>query len=144
MGYKFNPFSGNLDVVNEGAAGPEGPQGDPGSQIYTGAGIPSIGLGIDGDFYLNNNNGDYYKKISGTWDFQGALTTPVEPISPVFTYNVDNTLDNITYSDGSTKDFTYTDGKLTELVYVIFGGSTHTKTFNYIGDLLTSIDEIIT
>lgn len=34
MPYKFNPISGNLDLVNEegipGPAGPEGPQGPPG------------------------------------------------------------------------------------------------------------------
>lgn len=38
-----------------------------GAAWYDGAGVPSDGLGADGDYYLNDTNGDVYKKASGTW-----------------------------------------------------------------------------
>jgi hypothetical protein len=38
----------------------------PGSKWYRGAGVPSNGLGVDGDFYLRNN-GDVYFKASSSW-----------------------------------------------------------------------------
>lgn len=56
--------------------GPKGMRGLPGSQIYTENGIPSNTLGNNGDFYLNNLNGNYYKKINNTWILEGNLTGP--------------------------------------------------------------------
>lgn len=92
MAFKFNPFTGKLDVVNTSTPG----------------------------------GGD------------------TELTEPVFTYNPDDTLQNITYADGTTKDFTYSGGRLDTLVTVFFGGSTSTKTFNYnVDGLLESIDEVI-
>lgn len=42
--------------------------GDPdGSFWYTGAGVPSSGLGADGDLYLRTSNSDVYQKASGAW-----------------------------------------------------------------------------
>lgn len=78
-----------------GATGPTGPQGPAGANgtngtngtngadgvvgsiWYTGEGAPSSGLGIDGDYYLNVLNGNYYKKISGSWGT--ALASLVGP-----------------------------------------------------------------
>lgn len=57
----------------DGAQGPAGADGIPGSQIYTGTGVPSNSLGIDSDIYIATN-GDYYKKIAGAWVLQGTIT----------------------------------------------------------------------
>ena len=44
-----------------------GTPGAPGSVWYNGAGVPSSVLGINGDYYLNNQGGDVYKKTGGVW-----------------------------------------------------------------------------
>jgi len=62
--------------------------------------------------------------------------------TPVFSYNLDGTLDTITYSNGATKTFSYSSGQLAELVFVR-DGVTITKTFNYTSGVLTSISEAI-
>jgi hypothetical protein len=59
-----------------GADGADGTDGAPGSQIYFGTGVPSSGLGIDGDVYENKSNGDLYQKIGGSWVLQDNLTGP--------------------------------------------------------------------
>lgn len=71
-----------LDYFSTGGAG-------SGSVWFNGSGVPSNVLGIDGDYYLNNINGDVYQKISGTWGSpvtnltgpQGA-TGPTGPTGP--------------------------------------------------------------
>lgn len=50
--------------------------GTAGTIWYDDNGAPDPGIGINGDFYLNRLNGDYYKKVSGTWELQGNLTGP--------------------------------------------------------------------
>lgn len=50
-----------------GPAGADGADGVDGSTWYHGAGAPSNGTGIDGDYYLNTTNGDVYTKSSGSW-----------------------------------------------------------------------------
>lgn len=50
-----------------GAAGSAGSAGAPGSVWRDGAGAPSSGLGIDGDYYLNDSNGDVYLKAAGAY-----------------------------------------------------------------------------
>lgn len=66
----------------QGDPGPQGPQGPSGrdgqdgangTTTYTGSGAPSAGLGIDGDQYIDVDNGDIYTKVSGTWQLQGNL-----------------------------------------------------------------------
>ena len=49
--------------------------GGGGSTWYTGSGVPSSGLGDDGDFYLRDN-GDFYQKASGAWVLSGSLMGP--------------------------------------------------------------------
>jgi hypothetical protein len=89
-GMSVNIFPGNQTVwLNatgaigpqgpQGATGSTGPQGTAGSQIYTGAGSPSGGLGIDGDFYINVTTGDYYQKSGGLWLLKGNLVGPQGP-----------------------------------------------------------------
>ena len=41
--------------------------GGTGSVWFSGATVPSAGLGSDDDFYLRTTNGDVYKKASGAW-----------------------------------------------------------------------------
>ena len=44
---------------------------------HDGTGAPTSGLGAQGDYYLDNNNGDYYTKVDGTtWSLRGNLTGP--------------------------------------------------------------------
>ena len=50
-----------------GATGSTGAAGTPGSVWYSGAGTPSSGTGINGDYYLNTSNGDVFLKVSGSW-----------------------------------------------------------------------------
>lgn len=69
-----------------GFQGPQGIQGLPGNdgtngvdgivQVRTGSGVPSNGLGGNGDFYLDGSTGDYYTKATGVWTQQGNLKGP--------------------------------------------------------------------
>ena len=52
------------DNLIGGATGPAGPAG---STIRDGAGAPSNLIGIDGDYYLNDTNGDLYKRSSSVY-----------------------------------------------------------------------------
>ena len=59
-----------------GAPGLPGVDGEDGNIWLNGSGVPATGLGEDEDYYLNDDNGDYYLKIAGTWTLQGNLTGP--------------------------------------------------------------------
>lgn len=56
---------------------PAGPAGARGATILRGAGAPSNGNGLDGDFYIRTSNGDLYEKSSGSWSVVGNITGPV-------------------------------------------------------------------
>lgn len=59
-----------------GDTGPTGATGDPGadgSQIYTGEGLPSGGLGANSDIYFDTTASTYYQKILGVWVFKGSF-----------------------------------------------------------------------
>lgn len=61
-------------TLNDGTDGTNGTNGDDGTKIYNGTGIPAGTIGNDGDYYLDNNSGDLYKKSnSSNWDFQIKL-----------------------------------------------------------------------
>jgi hypothetical protein len=55
---------------------PPGPAGENGATWRNGAGAPSNGLGVDNDYYLNNTNGDVYKKLSGSYIVQTNIKGP--------------------------------------------------------------------
>jgi Collagen triple helix repeat (20 copies) len=60
-----------------GSTGSQGPQGTPGEKWFTAAGAPGAVSGaINGDWYLNSTNGDYYELVSGTWTLRGNLRGP--------------------------------------------------------------------
>ena len=46
---------------------------DISSAWYNGVGVPSNSLGYTNDYYLNDTNHDYYRKISGVWVLQGNM-----------------------------------------------------------------------
>lgn len=56
----------------DGATGPQGPVGPGGSasQWRSGSGVPNNTLGLDGDFYINSDNGDVYQRITGNYALQ--------------------------------------------------------------------------
>lgn len=43
-------------------------RGAVGAMWYTGAGVPAVGTGVDGDFYLQDGTGAVYEKITGAWE----------------------------------------------------------------------------
>lgn len=59
-----------------GPAGPTGPAGAAGSRWYNAAGVPSVFLGVDGDYYWDTNNGNVYTKIVGAWVLTGSILGP--------------------------------------------------------------------
>lgn len=66
-----------------GTAGTNGTNGTNGATWYNGAGAPSAGLGMNGDFYINNTNDDVYNKAAGAWgvitNIKGVPGTPGAP-----------------------------------------------------------------
>lgn len=77
---------GGVWILQGNLQGPQGPPGEPGSQIFTGDGVPPLALGVNGDFYVDNLTGDYYTKIGGLWVLQGNLQGPPgTPGSQIFT-----------------------------------------------------------
>jgi len=56
-----------------GGAGTNGTDGDDGFSFLQGSGVPGAGLGIDGDSYLDNLNGDLYLKGGGSWSLTGNI-----------------------------------------------------------------------
>lgn len=79
-----------------GAPGSPGAAGTPGSTVFNGSGVPSIGLGINGDYYLDNTNGNFYYKTGGAWTLVASLIGPAGPIVP------DGDKGDITISGGGT------------------------------------------
>jgi len=73
-----------IRIATQGPAGPPGSGGGgSGSIWYEGAGVPSSGLGADGDFYLNTANGDVYQKAAGSWGAAvGNIAGPQGPQGP--------------------------------------------------------------
>lgn len=63
-----------------GPTGPQGPAGEDGSTWHDGNGAPGGGTGVVGDFYLDNDTGDYYEKTGvSSWTLRGNLTGPQGP-----------------------------------------------------------------
>jgi hypothetical protein len=50
-----------------GPIGPAGPTGPSGATWYSGSGAPSVGTGVNGDFYLRTDTGGIYAKSGGAW-----------------------------------------------------------------------------
>lgn len=59
-----------------------GIQGAPGSVWRNGTGVPSNSLGIDGDYYLNDADGNVYHKVSGAYVLIANVEGPAGPPGP--------------------------------------------------------------
>jgi Pectate lyase superfamily protein/Collagen triple helix repeat (20 copies)/Bacteriophage Mu Gp45 spike protein len=83
--YYLRTPTGDIYLNTEGAwsvigniTGPVGLTGPQGTTFREGSGVPSSGLGNDGDSYLNVANGDVYLKVAGLWGSPiGNLRGPV-------------------------------------------------------------------
>lgn len=59
-------------------AGPQGPKGDKGSQIYSGNGLPTI-TGQEGDIYINTATGILYQYEGTEWKEKFSIKGPMGP-----------------------------------------------------------------
>jgi hypothetical protein len=63
----------------EGTEGPEGPSGDDGADgaiWYTGSSNPGASTGVNGDLYLNTDDGSVWQKSGGSWSNIANITGP--------------------------------------------------------------------
>jgi hypothetical protein len=71
------PIIHNIEIIkqaNEVTVSYPGPQGEKGSSILNGAGLPSSSLGRNGDYYLDSvSNILYGPKVSDIWPSSGIL-----------------------------------------------------------------------
>ncbi len=67
MSFVFNPFTGTLDVKGTGSTGASG------TKWFNGDGVPDDAMGHNGDFYLDNETGNYYTRTAGSWTLEGSL-----------------------------------------------------------------------
>ena len=83
----------NLVVVNQTensvVISTPGPQGPRGKTILNGVGVPSNNLGLEGDFYYNISNTDFYgpKLSDTTWSGSAIITLFQEPTEFSFFYS---------------------------------------------------------
>lgn len=64
----------NLGIPT-GTTGPIGDPGVPGSKVYSGNGAPNNSIGVDGDYYVDNQNRNWWgPKASGTWGSNPAFS----------------------------------------------------------------------
>lgn len=57
-----------------------------GGQWFRGAGGPAGSLGVNGNYYLNELNGDLYQKVSGTWVLALNIKGPGVPLGGAADY----------------------------------------------------------
>ena len=66
-----------------GAAGATGSAGVDGKTVRSGSGVPSSGLGVNGDFYINTTADTIYgPKTNGAWGSATSLIGPQGPQGP--------------------------------------------------------------
>ena len=76
---------------------------------------------------------------------QGISADPVWTIKPdaTLSYDAQEVLIRVDYSDGTYKDLAYSAGKLITVSGPNLGGQTVTKTLTYTGELLTSVATVV-
>lgn len=78
----WNGARGDIGVPNNPPiAGPQGPSGTPGAQIWQTVGVPGAGIGADGDIAVNTLTANVYQKTGGAWsgptmNLQGPQGSP--------------------------------------------------------------------
>ena len=66
-----------------GATGSTGPAGADGKSLRSGSGVPSSGLGVDGDFYIDTSTNRLYgPKTSGSWGGGTSIVGPTGATGP--------------------------------------------------------------
>jgi hypothetical protein len=65
------------DGTGEVTISAELPQGS-GNSLYSGAGVPDVGLGANDDYYVDVNTGKIYKKTSSVWNEEVDMATQAE------------------------------------------------------------------
>ena len=65
-----------------GSPGPQGPPGEDGATWYNGTGAPSLAIGANGDYYLDNATDEVYFKESGTWSIITTIKGDTGPGVP--------------------------------------------------------------
>ena len=69
--FRVTPLQGAMGATgatgSTGPVGAAGADGINGSTWFYGPGVPSGGLGVNGDYYLRTGDGDVYNKNSGSW-----------------------------------------------------------------------------
>ena len=134
-----------------------------GAKWYNDSGAPSSLLGDTDDYYLDDDTGNYYKKVSGSWVLQGSLkgsasswlngtTTPAGALGSVGDYYLDTVTKEYFEKTGTT---TWTSlgylmtlfkihGDMTQSALIATGVAQVLKTYTLPADtLLTVGDEII-
>ncbi len=56
--------------------------GGGGESVLNGTGVPSAGLGNDGDTYIDNYTGFYYKKETGSWVKKRQMGVTISSTAP--------------------------------------------------------------
>jgi hypothetical protein len=102
----YDPAYYYIDITQTPPApalsGDSPPDGDPSSPAgwHHGAGAPSDALGADGEYYLNDSNGDYYQKAGGSWG------SPIGNLAGLSAHMTRTSTDSVTIGSGN-KSFTY-------------------------------------
>jgi hypothetical protein len=90
------------DTGATGAAGTNGTNGIDGKTVLNGSGVPSAGLGVDGDFYIDTTaNSIYGPKTAGAWGSSVSLVGPTGATGPGIE-GVTATATELNYVDGVT------------------------------------------
>jgi len=142
-------------VGPQGLTGPEGPQGEQGpsgspgprgATWFSGNGAPGAQVGqLNGDRYLDLDNGNVYELIEGTWTPTGSLAASAGGLELHYTWSAPRTVNNgdtlpipfVTMAtayflspNGSQISFSIADGNLPYQRVLLFltGGDTATLT----------------
>lgn len=75
--YYWNGVGWVLDSSSQGSGGTDGTNGTDGKTVRNGSGVPSISLGVDGDFYIDISTWDIYgPRAAGLWGSGTSLVGP--------------------------------------------------------------------
>lgn len=88
------------DAGTDGTNGIDGTDGTDGATWLSGTATPSNANGNDGDFYLNTNNWNVFKKESGVWMLKGNIKGATGDAGTGLV-NQGNWVSGTTYSEGS-------------------------------------------
>jgi len=122
----YKRITGTWTVIGnvKGRTGATGSTGLAGATWYNQAGVPSNGTGADGDYDLNQTNGDTYKKAGGVWALFGNIAGPSGAAATADTFDVTVSANSNTNINCSTNVIETVD------VTVQAGAGAYTATFS--------------